>query len=247
MALAVDASTPARATGSTTNGTLTATTATFDPPAAVLVATVQSNDRNAGAGGTGAITNNAAALTWDVVAEQNLLDVGGLAGYAGIFVAVLGAGRTGMTVTFTMTPGSGGAATINTPSIKLYVVTGAAASPIGASAQGSSTTNNLTTTAFTTSGASSLGFASGCEQNALGPPTSSDATVDAFGAAGVSISGVSGYKTLGGAGSSATVNLDAGSTGAAVWNWVTAEILADTGPPPAGDPLRLPIQTIRVP
>lgn len=230
MALAVDASSPARATGATTNGTTTITTVTFDPPASVLVATCQANARNASGGtgaGTGAITNNSTALTWTTVGERNVADSGGLSGYAGIFVAPLTAGRTGMTVTLTMTGVGGFPNNINTPTIKLYVVTGAdLVTPVGGSAEGSSTTNNLTTTGFTTVGASSLGFVSGCDWNALGTPVSSDCTADGGGAAGVSISYVSGYKVLGGAGSSATFNLDAGGTGAAAWDWASAEIVA---------------------
>jgi hypothetical protein len=89
MALAVDASSPARASGANTNGTLTITTASFTPPAgSVLVATVQANDRNAGAGATGAVTNSGTALTWTKVGERNILDSGGNSGYAGLFVAV---------------------------------------------------------------------------------------------------------------------------------------------------------------
>jgi hypothetical protein len=228
VAVAIDASSPARATGSTTNGTLVATTASFTPPAnSVLVATAQANARTNGGGngvGTGAITNSGTALTWTKINERNLADAGGLSGYAGIFVAVLTTSQA-MTATLTMTAGTN-SNDINTPTIKLYVVTGAdLTTPNGGTTEGSSTTNALTTTGFTTVGASSMGFFSACDWNALGPTiTSSDCTVDAGGAAGGTISYASGYKVLGTAGSSATFNIDAPGTNAAAWNWVTAEI-----------------------
>jgi hypothetical protein len=258
VALAVDASSPARASGANTNGTLTITTASFTPPAgSVLVATVQSNDRNAGAGATGAVTNSGTALTWTKVAERNILDSGGNSGYAGLFVAVQPT-SVAMTATFTLTPGTGGSATVNTPTIKLYVVTGAdTTTPVGGSAEGSSTTNNLTTTAFTTVGASSLGFVSSTAwiDTGVGAPTSADCTYDAFDGVGGSIDALSGYKTLGTAGSSATFNLDDVGTAAGAWNWVSVEIKAapvvpsgriPTGLQPAYSPYGLgyPLMTV---
>jgi hypothetical protein len=233
VALAVDASSPARATGASTNGTVTVTTPAFNPPSStVLVATVQANVRNSpnpattGAA-TGAITNNSTALTWTKVAEQNKASTGGQFGYAAVFVAPLSTGRTGMTVTATLTDINAAPTNINAPSIKVYAVTGAdLVNPVGGSAAGSTTTNAFTTTAFTTVGSSSMEFVAGCDWNALGNPTSTDMTVDSFTTAGSDISGVSGFKTLGAAGASATANLDAGGTVAAAWNWVTAEIKA---------------------
>src|SRR6476619_5581629 len=129
MALAVDGSSPARATGALTDGTLTISTATFNPPAAVLVATVQANARATGT--TFAITNNGIALPWALVSQRSADVGGGLRGYAGIFVAVLPVARTGMTVTATATP-SGASTTGNSPSLKVYVVTGAdTTQPVG--------------------------------------------------------------------------------------------------------------------
>jgi len=230
MAPVVDASSPARATGSTANSTVAITTGTFNPPASVLVATVQANARPTGA--SAAITTNGTALSWTTVAERSVSDGGGLSGYAGLFVAVLPSSRVGMTVTATVTSVTS-PTEINTPSLKLYVVTGAnTVTPVGGSTEGSSTTNNLTTTGFTTTGATSLGFAAGCDWNALGVPVSSDCTADTYDSAGASISAISGYKTLGAVGSSATFNLDAGGTLAAAWDWVSAEILSGPEPPP---------------
>src|SRR2546423_489575 len=141
----IDASSPSRVTGSTSDGTVTVASAAFNPPAAVLVATAQINTRNPG-DATGAITNNGTALTWTLVNERTHQE-GGQLGYAAIFVAVLSSGRTGMTVTFTATPLT--TTLLNSPSIKVYVVTGAnTVTPVGGKAEGSSTTNNLTTTGF---------------------------------------------------------------------------------------------------
>jgi hypothetical protein len=81
MPVAVDASSPARVTGATTDGTLAVTTGTFSPPAAVLVATAQCNARFS-TGAQGTITNNGTALTWTKVGEVSF-DTGGQNGYAG--------------------------------------------------------------------------------------------------------------------------------------------------------------------
>ena len=239
MPIAVDPSSPARATGSHLYDTTTVTTAAFNPPAGVLVACVGANSRSSPATGvSGEITNNGAALTWTMVAERSVNDAGGDLGYAGIFVAVLDEARTGMTLTLTIT-GSTGSVNVGAPSIKSYVLTGAAtADVIGGSNEGSSTANNLTTGAFTIAAADSLGFSAASDWNALGNPTSSDSTVDAFTTPGGVLSGASGYKTLGAAAESATLNLDAPGTGAARWNWVTAEAKAASvaTPPAVEDP-----------
>ena len=246
MPIAVDPSSPARATGSHLYDTTTVTTAAFNPPAGVLVACVGANSRSSPATGvSGEITNNGAALDWQVVpsggaspGQRSVNDAGGDLGYAGIFVAVLDEARTGMTLTLTIT-GSTGSTNVGAPSIKSYVLTGAAtADVIGGSNEGSSTANNLTTGAFTTAAADSLGFSAASDWNALGNPTSSDSTVDAFTTPGGVLSGASGYKTLGAAAESATLNLDAPGTGAARWNWVTAEVKAASvaTPPVVEDP-----------
>lgn len=230
MTPAVDASSPARVTGSTTNGTLTVTTATFDPPASTLVVTVQANARPGGA--TGVISSNGTALTWTTVGERSIATPGGTShAYAAIFTAVLPASRGGMTVTATLTASSGNATDINVPTIKVYVVTGAdPVAPNGASVTGQSVVNNLTTDPFTDVGASSLGFVSASEWVGLGAPTSSDSTLDAF--TNGFMSGASGYRPLGGTGSSSTFNLDAPGASAAEWNWVSCEVLAAGVSPP---------------
>ncbi len=226
MPIAVDASTPARATGSSAYGTTAVTTASFSPPAGLLVVAVGSNSRGgaAGTGVSGAITNNGAALTWTMVAERSRSDASSDNGYAGLFVAVLDASRVGMTLTLTLTASDGIANNVGAPTIKPYVLTGAATTNvIGGSAEGSSVDNNLTTTAFTIGAAESFGFVAATDWNALGVPTSTDSTLDTF-TVGVAISGASGYKTLGAAGGTATFNVDAPGTGAARWNWVSAEV-----------------------
>ena len=128
-------------------------------------------------------------------------------------------------------------------SIKIYVVTGQHATPIGASALGVSTTNNLTTTAYVSTANNSRGFVIGTDWNDLGTPTSSDTTLDTFydGSAGDDLCGCSGVKASDTAtsGTSVTFNLDAAGAGAADWTWVAVEVV----PAAAGGGIAIPVLT----
>jgi hypothetical protein len=245
VALAVDASTPARATGAATNGTLSIATGSFSPPACVLVACVDANARPNG--GIGSMTNTGPALTWTKVAERSVADSGGSRGYAGIFVAPVSTAPGSMTVTATVNSAVGTAAEVNEPSVKVYVVTGAnLASPVGAFTEGSSTANGFTTTAITTQSANSMLFAVAIEWATALANTSSDLTFDQFADVN-SHSAISGYKTLGAAGTSATATFDTGGTAAAEWNWVTVEIQVATAVQDVGNPFPHRAQPDRVP
>lgn len=224
MAVAIDASSPIRATANAT----TVTTASFNPPACVLVAAL-SGDASASQVGSWTMSNNGTALTWTQLALRNFADASANNGTAGLYYAVLSAGRTGMTVTGTY-------ALNNDQSLKLYVVTGAdMVTTGGGSSEGSaSSTASVTTTSFSATGASSMGFVACNDWQAQGAPTSSDTTFDGFTVSG-QISGGAGYKVLSTAGSSSTFTFTFPASGTLV-NWVSGEILAASGAPPVAPP-----------
>lgn len=236
MAIAVDASSPARVSAATA---ASATTAAFNPPVCVLVVCT-SGDTGPGASTTVTVTSNGTALTWVPVQTRSSSDTGAATGgVAAIHYAILTGARTAMTVTSTIT-GTGSAAA----SMKVYCLTGVdTTTPLGASTKSSATTNNLTTNAITTVGAAGLGLVCGTDYNQLGVPVSADTTFSGFDTSG-HISGGSGYKTLAAAGSSATFNLDAGGTGAADWNYAVAEFLAAAG---GGAPDPVPARPVVAP
>jgi hypothetical protein len=224
MALAVDASTPTRVTGVGTAG-LNGTTASFNPPAATLIACC-SGDGTAAWSFT--ISNNGAALTWNTIALRNNADTGGLSGVTQAFWADLPTARTGMTVTYTY-------ATNNDSSMKLYVVTGTdTATPTGGVTEGSSSTANTTTTAYTSTAANSLSFVVFNDFNAAAFTASSDSTMDTGTISGQITFG-SGYKSVVASGSSVTHNIQMAATPAL--NWVAFEIKAAAG---GAAPLRPP-------
>ncbi len=224
-ALAIDPSTPARTSGSDPR-----TTASFSPPANSLLLAMVSSDSALGSNPTIAITNNGAALTWNLIAERSKGDTGAQDGEASAFYAILPTARTGMTVTATITDQN------QRISIKVYVITGHnPVSPIGAVGEGSSTTNNITPIIYTSTTAGSLGFGVSNDWSAAGLPTSTDQK-DAFTLAGY-ISGLSAYKSASTSvvGTPVTINFDAAGTGAVQWNWVGFEVKPN-GPPDTTPP-----------
>lgn len=211
MALTVDASTPARVDKAGT-GSAVSTTATFDPPAALLVACCSGD----GSAQTFTMTNNGTGLTWTEIRLRNSADPGGESSTAQAFQAVLTAARTGMTVTATYTQA-------NDTSFKVYVITGAdAADPVGGTAEGSTIGSPFTTASFTTESGSSLGFIVLCDFDALGVISATGTTMDTSTITG-QITAASGYKTLGAAGFSASFDVTAGGA-APTLNYVTFEI-----------------------
>jgi hypothetical protein len=234
-AIAVDASSPARATLSgdcTLTGVSTITTSTFDPPAnSVIVVTIQADsDTSVGHTFPSQVANNGAALTWTQIAQEDFTAGGGSGngGIASAFYTTLLGARTGMTITASL--GGNGLTQKCSISTKVYVLTGAnTVSPLGHSTQGSSVTNNLTTTSFTSTVDNSLGFVAANEWSGLGTPSSSDTTNDPFTiTTPAADSGISGYKTISTANSTVTFNLDAFGTANAAWNWVSFEIKPNT-------------------
>jgi hypothetical protein len=223
VAIAVDASSPVRWTGTPTAG-VNITSAAFTPPdGSLLVLTIEDDSNSAGntyaAGGGG--------WTW----TQRKAQIS-TTGAAVIFTAPV---TTGASMQATCQRASGTSGT-DRLSAKLYVVTGQDASPIGTSGSGTSTTNNLNAAIFTSTQPNSFAFVAGTDWNQLGVPTSSDLTKDAADYSGA-ISVISGYKDNGATGAQ-TANLDAGGSSAAKWEWAALEIL----PAAAGGAAQPPIK-----
>lgn len=229
MAIAVDASTPARANG-TFSGT-TATTASFSPPDSVIVACTACNS-TAGTGATFTMSNNGAALTWVPIFLRNRADASGLDGAAAGFYALVPGGRAGLTVTATS------ANTGVEPTVKAYVLTGVdTASVVGGQAEGSSSsTTAFTSTNFTIARDGSLLFCA-CSQFAKAAgQTSSDLTADTR--TGTGMGAMSGFKALGAAGGSGNCNINPGGSPSTT-DWGTFEIQASLAVP-APPPLTVP-------
>jgi len=213
-AITFDSSTPAVASS---NGAAV-TTAAFNPPNnSLLVACVMSNS-NTGQNITITMSNNGSAVTWTNQVERDLGDGGAVRGHASIWTTPLTTGRTGMTVTATSNTGSGGIG------MKVFVITGHdTSSPIGAVGEGSSTTNNITPNALTTTVNAVRVLGCAGDWNDLGLPTTTD-TGYAFNASGYDGIAVHKAADTASAGTTVTLNFDAGGTGAPEWNWVAVEV-----------------------
>lgn len=220
MAIAVDASTPARATGNTTQAV---TTATFSPPANSLLVACTSASAGSNSDPTVAITDNNGGFTWTQVgraSKTSTSSTGISGGVASIHVAPLVAGATNLSVTATQTNGS------SPTSLKIYVLTGTLLSgtTFDGSTIGFSTANDATTTAFTSTSTAGLLVVSATEWTAPGTaPTSADTTYDAY-TQSTNLDGLSGYRAIT-AIASQTADLHCAGTSAAQWLYVTAEIL----------------------
>lgn len=218
MALAIDATSPARfnLAHGTPNDDPTGTSASFTPPDGSLI--VVSVGCDTAAGNSPTISYSGGSLTWTERVYRG--DAEGTAGVVSIATAPVVTGAS-MTVTITVNNMGVSRTSDVAGSVKAWVVTGQNASPIGASAENSSITNNWTPAGPTTTAANSLVFGSGGDWNALGSPTSSDLTEDAF--TNSYYSGLHGYKSVASAGAT-TINYDAAGAGAADWNMVSLEI-----------------------
>jgi hypothetical protein len=230
MAIAVDASSPARVTTAAT----AATTAAFNPPACLLVVCTSATGGSQ-INPTIAITSNGTALTWVEIGRSTPITTGTsgtMDGCAAIHAAVLTAGRTGMTVTATQTSGS------SPTSIKLYCLTGTnvAGTFYANSTLGFSTVNQINTTAFTSTSAASLFMMSATDWSASGVPTSADTTADGY-TQSTALSGMSGYRAIASI-ASQTCDLNGAGVDPVEWMYVTAEIL-----PPAPRPIGRAVKT----
>ncbi|MEV4020158.1 hypothetical protein AB0J35_57750, partial [Nonomuraea angiospora] len=151
MPIAIDASSPAGATG---GGTIT--TAAFNPPAnSLLVAVV------AASATTPTISNSVTARTWTLRKVHTNASYKGIA----IYTAPNPTALTGTQVTVGSATGG----------VKIYVVTGAhPTSPIGTNGVGTTATNNATIDAYTSTAAGSRAFCAAVNWNGAAAPTSTD-------------------------------------------------------------------------
>lgn len=226
MAIAIDASTPVRASAT---AALTTTTASFTAPSgAVLVACVSSNTS---AGGNPTLTvTDSGGLTWTARVTRLQSQGGGSTGGTSAIWTAVTATSAARTVTATAS-GTGTAVGI---SVKCYVVTGGdTTTPNGATASGASQVNNTTTTAYVSTVNNSRGFVAATDWNTLGAPTSTD-TGDGANVTG-DVSVLSAFKAADTAtsGTSVTFNLDAAGASIPDWTWASLEIRPGAGAPAA--------------
>ena len=165
------------------------------------------------------ISNDGAALTWTNIVNNGAADSATVA----CWYTHLTGDRSNLTVTLTR-----GNTDSDSPSLKIYLLSGHDSSTIlGASTASTSTTNNLTTASITPQ-TSGTGFGVGADYNELGLPSSSDLTnTSTFDTSG-DIAGISGYKALT-SGVGATCNLDAFGGSAAAWRYAWFEIRVAAG------------------
>jgi hypothetical protein len=168
VALAIDGSTPAVATNTSTT-VATITTASFTPPAGALLLVMWAGDTQASVTpGTPTITDNLGAhLTYTLVDHRKLTDTPtGVDGQAAVWWAVVGSSAA-MTVTVT----SGTASGARESALKVVVITGQHATPIGA--HGTSGTKSAASIAqsYTGTASSNWGFIAICDWDLKGAET----------------------------------------------------------------------------
>lgn len=204
MAIAVDASTPALVTG-----TSSATTASFTAPADSFLVTLAAFTFGAG---VESVTNSGTALTWT---DQNA------SGFYNTIVWVFTAPApvsVARTVTAQTTTPSGRVA------LKLLVFTGVdLAVPVGVTGIGNSTTQNLTADAYTSTVDNSRAVGLAADDLAGATPTSSDV---GFGFSTTDFTGIAVHKAADTPVAGTPVTLNFNGTGVARnWDWVAVELL----------------------
>lgn len=211
MAIAIDATTPALVSGSTS-----CTTASFTAPVDSLLVALCSAG---GGSSTLTVTNNGTALTWTTNVFHMISTDTGAFGATALIATAPAPISTARTVTFTSNAGGSPVA------MKLLVITGAdiAGVPVGAVGENHSTTPNITPNVYTSTVDNSRAVGIGADNTGSTTPTSSD-TGFAYSAGGVS--GIAVYKAADTtpAGSVVTLNFNGGAI-ARQWNWAAAEIL----------------------
>jgi|SRR5947209_4211005 len=233
MAVLVDASTPGTWTGVTDGPSpLGDTSASFTAPSGALLVCVVIYDSTA-AGANSMVVADSGSLTWTKQVEE--LPTSAPAGGGSVIWTAKTASAAARTVTAAYS-GSGASNGTKRKFAACYVLTGAdvAGTPVdttGANNSGGNTTNNFTT-ATVTPGADGLLLCGGCDWNALGAPTSSDLTINAFHQAS-QISGLSGYKTTtNGTGTHGNLHAAAGTP---QWKWVQITVRAAASSFPGDD------------
>lgn len=225
MALALDGSTPARATATTTQ----VTSGAFTPPAGALLVVCTS--------GSGGSQNNPTVTVSTITGSTSSWTELGRAtgtqtgtsndGMAAVHWATV-TSSVSTTVRSTQTSGS------SPTSIKIYVITGFdTGTPVGSELIGTTTTNTLVTTAFDTTQNNVWAGVSATEWTApSSPPPSSDLTIgeDLY-QQGTSLHGGSGFKAVATAGTSTTLSIDSAGTAGREWMWVSFEVYEAGGTP----------------
>lgn len=186
-------------------GASTVATGSFSPPVgSLLVAAVATVN--------GEVTGlSGGSLTW----TRRVQSISTF--YVEMWTAPAPSGGSGITA-------SAGLDGITAAALKVWVLTGQHASPIGTTGTGATTTNNAAVNAYTSTGSASRGFIVAVDGGTGGTPSSTD-DEEAF---GTSFFGLAATKAAnsGASGSTIQFNLDASGTGAADWEWAALEILA---------------------
>jgi hypothetical protein len=230
MAIALDASTPARWSAKDTTGVGAASAAFTAPSGAFLVVAVQHNTD--GTTSAEAVTcSDSGGLTWTKQVERTAAEATA-EGASAIFTAIT-VSAVSRTVTITPTWTGGGFFRV---SAVCYVWTGVdvggtPVDAITASNEGGSATNNFTTTSVTP-GANGVLVASDCEWNELGAfQAPSDGSTQSTTTYAGEMSVCSAYRTCA-SGVGVTMNLNAGGTAAAQHKWcqiVVREVVVASG------------------
>lgn len=220
MAVAVDASSPVRWSGTPLHGTGIAS-ASFTAPANALLVVCVSWDGAASTDGPATVSDSG-GLTWTAQVRRDITETTS-GGGSGIFTA-----RTTSAVARTVTVTNGGSTGTMRYSASCYVLTGVDVNgtpvdTVGVNNEGGSATNNLTTTSIT-AGATGLLVCCDTDWNQLGLFTSSDLTIDTADYS-TAISVCSGYKAVS-SGASVNGNLNAGGTAAAQHKWCQVVVRA---------------------
>jgi hypothetical protein len=200
VAIALDASTPAKV--AQTGIVATVTTASFTPPAGALLVACAWCSQNA-TGMTFSFSDTSSG-SWTKDLERNSANSGGYQSVATIAHST--SSGASMTVTATVSGSF-------LPTLKVLVLTGVdMVSPIGGTANQGSTSTSFATTGYTNVRASSFGVVVACN-NAANLVTSNDATAYENGPASNGHYGLYGYKSpLGAAGATTTHHLECSGT-----------------------------------
>lgn len=224
MAIALDASTPGRWSGTIAGGG-TITSGAFTAPTDAILVVVVEMDSNSAFSSQVFTVADSGTLTWTQQVERT--DDEATAGGQTLIATARTTSSVSRTVSVTRTSGND---TISSKRVSAvcYVFTGADVSgtpidTVGANNEGGSGTNSLTTTSLTP-GATGVLVVAGTEWNALGACTSSDLKgVDGIvGSSHAEYAGaidvMDGWKVCT-SGVGVTGNLDAAGSGTAQWKW----------------------------
>ncbi len=232
MAIAVDGSSPALVSGTGS----TKTTASFSPPAGLLVACV-AYEAVGSANATITLSNTGTGLTWTQRARRDANDSGTtFEGIAAVFTAVNTNAQTGITVSSLSAVGSDAGA------LKVLVFTGVdMASPVGATGEGSSGDPSGSPTVYTSTVAGSRAVGMFSDFSIQGTGSSSDTGYGFLVASrlgGVAVHKAADTPTIG---TNVTLNFNNGSS-FGQWNWAAIEI--KPGAPYVAPPPRLLRQAV---